>query len=509
MRKGHSITGLQVLTAEGADLGKVIDLVFDHDADECVALVLRDSGFMKSGQVVPWSDINAIGKDAVIVKSEASIVNPQDHGRLRAIMERETHLSGTQILTEDGRNIGSFSEIFLDETTGKVLGYEVSGGFVADTMSGKRYISAARTDDLRVGNDVLLAPSAVGDDLERQASEEPGGLKGAYGSAREKVTDTYGNLAGASIEKQKEFVSGKTASREVFLPAPTSESALAKTEAQNGPLLVGSGQTITREHADQAESSGILHSLVLAAGGTFAGGLLEGAKEKFGGVTDKISGSAGEHGENLQEKAAQSAIGKPAGREVALASGATLVASGQIITSEILENARLYGKENEVIASAHLGATSQGAQNAYGGAKETAGGMFDSLKSKVAELTGTAHEKKADYDAANEQKAINRALGRPVTRVILAGDDTVILNTGDIITHKAVNLARENNVLDVLTASVYETDPEITPEMMRATQSGTAALEGQAQPTGQPITATVMPDQSAQPQPAQGELKNI
>lgn len=508
MRKGHSIIGLQVLSAEGADLGRVLDLVFDHDADECVALVLREAGFLKSGQVVPWNDINAIGKDAVLVKSEASIVNPHEHGRLRAIMERETHLSGTQIITEDGRNIGSFSEIFLDETSGRVLGYEVSGGFVTDTLSGKRYISAARPDDLRVGSDVLLAPTAVGDDLERQASEEPGGLKGAYASAKEKASDTYGNLAGASIEKQKEFIVGKTASRDVFWPAPTGETALttqstlATTTPQNGPLLVGTGQTITREHADQAESAGILHSLVAAAGGTVAGGLLDSAKEKVGA----LSGSASAQGENLQDKAAQSALGKPAAREVALGNGATLVAAGQIITPEILESARLYGKENEVIASAHLGATSQGAQNAYGGAKETAGGVFDSLKTKVAELTGTAHEKKADYDAANEQKAINRALGRPVTRVILAKDDTVILNTGDIITHKAVNLARENDVLDVLTSAVYESDPEITPEMMRATQSGTAALETQVHPQGQPITATVMPDQPAQSQPSQGEL---
>ena len=513
MRKGHSILGLQVISSESAkSLGKVLDLVFDHDADECIALVLKERGFLGIGsaQVVPWNEIVSIGKDAVMVKDETSIVNPADHGRLQDVMEREAHLSGTRIVTDDGRDVGTFAEIYVDEATGKTLGYEVSGGFVSDTMSGKRYIPSERTDDLRVGQDVLLASPMVADEFERQATEEPGGLRGAYGTAKDKVADTYDSVASKSMEQQKAFVTGKTAGRDVALPAPEAPdtSALSNTtnlaRATHGDLLVGQGQTITSEMADHAERAGILHQLLLAVGAHTTSGAVESAKGHFAGAQSSLSERAGDTQESLEERA----IGQQAGRDVDLSDGSTLVASGMIITRGMMERAKMEGKERELIASAGLGAASTTTQDTLAHAKTTAGGMFDSLKSKVADLTGSAHEKKAQYDENAERNKINHALGRPITRILLAKDDSVILNTGDIITNRAVEMARQNDVLDVLLDSVYDTTPDITPEMMRATQPGVAALDEQVQPSGQPITATVENEQPAQDQPGQGETVN-
>lgn len=510
MRKGHSILGLQVISQETAkSVGKVIDLVFDHDADECIALVLKERGFLGIGsaQVVPWSEIISIGKDAVMVKSEDSVVNPADHGRLQDVMQREAHLSGTRIVTDDGRDIGNFAEVYVDETTGKTLGYEVSGGFVSDTMSGKRYIASERTDDIRVGQDVLLASPHVADEFDRQATEEPGGLRGAYGTAKDKAADTYADVASASIERQKAFVVGKTAGRDVALPAAevADTSALANTTnlapAVHGDLLVGQGQTITQEMADSAEQHGILHQLLLAVGAHATSGAVDAAKGQLAGA----QGALGAHADETQDSLAEKAIGQPAGRDVDLADGSTLVASGMIITRAMMDRAKLVGKERELIASAGLGNASTSAQDTLASAKTTAGGMFDSLKGKVAELTGSAQDKKAQLDESAELRKINHALGRPITRILLANDDSVILNTGDIITNKAVEMARQNDVLDTLLDSVYDATPDITPEMMRATQPGVAALEEQVQPVGQPITATVQTDQPAQSTPSQGQ----
>ena len=186
MRKGHSITGLQVLALDNAaDMGHVLDLIFDHDADECLGILLREQGMFHAAQVVPWSDIRVIGKDAVMIESEHSVMAPDDDARLRAVMERDTHLSGTKLLTETGDELGSFADVYLDENTGRVIGYETSGGLVSDTMSGKRYIPTENTGDLHVGDDVLLVSPQTADEFERQAQQEPGGIKGAFASASE------------------------------------------------------------------------------------------------------------------------------------------------------------------------------------------------------------------------------------------------------------------------------------------------------------------------------------
>ena len=518
MRKGHSIIGLQVISQQDAKhLGKVLDLVFDHDADECIALVLRERGFLGlgAGQVVPWAELVSIGKDAVMVRSESAVVNPQEHGRLQDVMDREAHLSGTRIVTEDGRDVGNFAEIYLDEQSGKVLGYEVSGGFVSDTMSGKRYIPSERTDDLRVGKDVLLAAPQVADEFERQATEEPGGLRAAYATAKDKASETYADLAQESIERQKAFVVGKTAGRDVALAAPATPdtSALANTTnlapASKGELLVGQGQTITQGMADSAEQNGILHQLLLAAGATTASGALDTAKGHLAGAQESLAGQTA----GLQARAGQSqeqleaaAIGKTAGRDVELPNGAFIVAAGMIITPEMMHTAKTYGCENELLASAGLGTASATAQNAVAQTGQVAGSAWDTIKEKVAELTGTAQDKKAQYDESAERNKINHALGRPITRIVLAKDDSVILNTGDIITNKAVEMARQNDVLDVVLNSVYDATPDITPEMMRATEPGVAALPEEVRPQGQPITATVQPNQPAQDTPSQGQV---
>jgi uncharacterized protein YrrD len=509
MRKGHTITGLNVLGNDGANLGKVIDLIFDHDADQCVGFVLREKelfGIIKP-QIVPWAEIVNIGKDAVMVKGASSVITPDDAPNIRRVMGRDTHLSGSKIYSEDGTDLGSFGDVYLDEVTGRVQGYEVSGGFVADTMSGKRYMSVPI--DRTVGKDVVIVPNRAAQALEAQAQNEPGGIKGGlsaagekvsdvYSSAKDKVTETYSNIADASVEKQKEFVVGKVASANVFLPSPSLPDGSAAVE--HGPLLVAAGETITSQQADEAIAAGALHSLLLAAGGGIAQCTYDTAKDHVATTTDVIQAKATGVGTSAEE----AAIGKPAALEVDLPSGSTLVAPGMIITREIMEIAKTYGKTNEVIASAGLGNASQGAQNVAAAVQEKAGGLWETIKEKTAELTGTAHDKKEEYEAAREKSAIDNALGRPVTRVILAQDDSIILNTGDLITHKAVSAARANDALGILLDSVYVDNPEITPEMMRVSGAGDSALSEQQVPSGVPITATVSPDTQPQTEPAQG-----
>jgi uncharacterized protein YrrD len=553
MRKGKSIIGLKVLSqSDGADLGNVKDLIFDHETDELLALVISDKELfgLIDAQIVPWGQVRNVGPDAIVVPSSESKLRAHDDARVAEIMDRQTSLSGTRIFTTEGQDLGTLADMYVDEETGRVIGYEVSTGFISDTMSGKRYLPAH--GDLAIGEDVALVPPEVGAELEAQAQNEPGGLKatastvggkisGAYDTAKDKVTETYGNIAMASVEKQKEFVVGKTAGRDVIIPADkatmaapasfgnsagsgitdatmsptlsdptmapsrdlTSPSELATTRAStsaaasdvsssgetvDGEVLVRKGEVITREHAERAVQADILGQLVIAAGG----GAVSGAVASG-------SSTAGDHAAGLQDRAEEAAIGRTAGREVMAPNGTTIVAPGMTITREVLERARLHGKEREVIAAAGVGAASAG----VGTVTEHAAGVWDTIKQKAAELTGAAQDKKAEYNEQAEQNRINNALGRPVTRVILDQSDNVILNTGDLITHAAVEHSRTAGVLEILLDSVYTADPEITPEMLRAREPGQDALPTQAQPTGGPITATVAPDSTSQDTPAQ------
>jgi hypothetical protein len=52
----------------------------------------------------------------------------------------------------------------------------------------------------------------------------------------------------------------------------------------------------------------------------------------------------------------------------------------------------------------------------------------------------------------------------------------VILNVSELITNQAIEVARQENVLDILLSSVYTSTPNISLEAMRAPEEGRAAL---------------------------------
>jgi len=96
--------------------------------------------------------------------------------------------------------------------------------------------------------------------------------------------------------------------------------------------------------------------------------------------------------------------------------------------------------------------------------------MFDDLKTNINNF-------KENRAHASEIKRIKDALGRPTKRVILDTQDNIILNVGDLVTHKAVDRARSADMLDVLLDSVDDKEPEIANEEYIAPAPGEASLE--------------------------------
>jgi uncharacterized protein YrrD len=562
MRKGKSVEGLKVIGQEdGTALGTVKDVIFDHETNEVLGLLLSEKELfgLIDAHVVLWSTVRKIGPDAIVVISRESVISAGDSPRIHEEITGHNSLVGRQIHTNEGRALGNFSDIYFEDD-GRIVGYEISTGLIGDAMSGRRFMPVP--SQWTLGEDVALVPPEVGEQLDNAA---PGGLQAAtasakesvsgaydtaathvttaYGTAHTSVTETYANIASASVEKQKAWVVGKTASRDVVLPAPIAtqststatsaavaatphdatlpvtnpNDALHSVEAGapvegvtiselnvptpaaaidmsssgdiiEGEVLVREGETITAQHADRAESAGILHQLLMAAATSTA-------QESAQGAMASGTTTAQGYGDTLQDRAALAAIGKPSARDVTAPNGSTIVATGMIITPEIMSQARLYGKEKEVIAAAGLGAASEAASAGIETVKEGATNLWDTIKEKATQLTGAAQNRREEYDEQAEQSRINDALGRPVNRVILDPHDHVILNAGDLITHAAVNRARESGVLEILLDSVYFADPVIAVDALRTDQPGEAALPNQVHPA----TGTLLVDASADP----------
>jgi hypothetical protein len=319
-----------------------------------------------------------------------------------------------------------------------VLGYDVTGGLFADVASGRSFVPSPKT--LTIGEDVAFVPPETALDMEEQVGGVRGALtsagqtvSGAASNVADKAKEVAGNVADATKERQKAFVVGKTASRDVA--------------GSDGSVVVASGATITQADADRAEAQGALGALFTAAGGSVIADAASTARER---VTTAAAGAT--------DRSLEGTRGRRVGTDVRAENGLLVAAEGQIVTEEVVERAR--ATAGSPTRRGRLprpgGRRGLGHRRADRGRRpDGEGGRLEPLRAAKEALSDT-RDKAAQ---ANEERRINGALGRPVTRVILDQADNVILNVGELITHKAVNDARQAGVLEILLDSVYTETP--------------------------------------------------
>jgi uncharacterized protein YrrD len=489
MRKGSDIVDKPIVTYDtGEKIGRVRDLIFDQDRNHLVALLIQERGLMSDARVLPLPGVQSIGMDAVIVGHADQIIDAKLNSQVAAILDRNNIMNGTHIMTVSGQDLGKMVDLYFDETTGAIEGYEVSGGIFADAYSGRSFVPAVQT--LRIGQNYAFVPAMVADLMEEQV----GGIKAALQDSSEKI-QAAAHKAGeqmsevsrqaatqvanviVSPEIQKQFVVGRKTESEVFHP--------------DGSVFLAPSKIVTIADAATAESTGILDRLYRATGGN----LTEDAKQRASEIGKDVAGKASATAQNLTQKAnsitarytIDQALGRRATTVVRTRDGLIVVAPGQIITEKTIERAQTYHLEEALLRSIGLSTNNAAKSSANDALDSTShqigyaadrvgtqvhGGITQSIK--WAKQVGS--KLRAQTTHIVEEQQIKVALGRPATRVILDRQDQVILNAGELITHQSIEAARRAEMLEVLLSSVYTKTPEFSEATLRAPEPGRASL---------------------------------
>ncbi len=160
------INGLPVVTVHGGeDVAEVRDVIYSPEAGRLVGLTLNKRGFFagRSRDVLPADAVHAIGRDAVMVADQSSLVAPADAPDEVAHPPVERNVVGDDVLTESGVSLGTVRDLALTVgSRGDVVGYEIEK---AD--GGRNYIPLPA--QLAVSGSTLVVPDAteefVRDDL--------------------------------------------------------------------------------------------------------------------------------------------------------------------------------------------------------------------------------------------------------------------------------------------------------------------------------------------------------
>lgn len=118
------LTGTRVMSKSSAQkMGKVEGVVFDAPPRRVVALQVGRDG------LVDWVDVSGVGTDAVVVENEDRVRNAADAREERA-MSGDFDWRGKRVLSDRGNELGTVTEVEIDEVSGLIEAVETSEGRV-------------------------------------------------------------------------------------------------------------------------------------------------------------------------------------------------------------------------------------------------------------------------------------------------------------------------------------------------------------------------------------------
>ena len=177
MEKVSTLRGRAIVSAQnGEHVGKVSDVLLDGSTSQVVGLVIG-GGVLGGERVLVYRDVQTLGTDAVVAQSSGGVLGPKEWHQQHQDTVRASTLTRRPIITSAGRALGEVHDVFLDERTGAVAAFEVSGSAFAGLI--QRRSTLTHTPGLVIGPDAIVVPEADAAAFDERSGQA--GLDGAPG----------------------------------------------------------------------------------------------------------------------------------------------------------------------------------------------------------------------------------------------------------------------------------------------------------------------------------------
>lgn len=416
MRQGTDILGKSVFAYDsGKILESVRDLIFDHETNRVLGFLVSEAGWFKSARILPLSSVKAIGPSGIITANKNALVAAKTISRIKALLKEDNVLRGTKIMTTDGRNLGTMVDLFFDEVTGLVEGYEVSGGLFADAYSGRSFVPALQT--FTIGEDVAFVSPETADLMEEQV----GGVRGALLSAGDRLQEA-GSYTGSKLQEAGQYTGTKLQEAGQYTNAKLQAATAAAQK---------DWEAITRDASEQYDIA---------------------RRNAEISVTNTVV--------SPDDQRAY-ALGKTTQDAVLDSQGHELFPGRLEITAVEVEKAadngvldRLYratGGDIGQEARDRIQAATQTARDQFQTATQQAKDQFQVATQQASQdFKGLQHDTLTSITNAAVSPENQRAyaLGKPVNHEIYTPAGDLLIGSGDVVTSEVVDRASEANILD-------------------------------------------------------------
>ncbi|MGE0826805.1 MAG: PRC-barrel domain-containing protein [Candidatus Binatia bacterium] len=247
MHKGSDLIGKTVVSYDtGEYKGRVKQLLVDPGHNRFLGFLI-ESDSTPPEQVLRCEHIQAVGPDAVVIGPSRDLGSPVV-GMSDAFGHQEDFVAkGLKIMTEDGRDLGTLVDVYVNTKNGQIVGYAVRHGLFSAFSGGQTFVPTAV--GAKVGKEILFVPATTADRMNEQpcsqeSTARDGGQQAEPGA--EKFLKAARHPRGEARTLGE--VEGRRAQRAVY------------TEQQE--MLVAQGQVITAHIVEQAREHQLEQALI-------------------------------------------------------------------------------------------------------------------------------------------------------------------------------------------------------------------------------------------------------
>ncbi|MFD0674163.1 PRC-barrel domain-containing protein [Cohnella sp. GCM10027633] len=165
----QQVLGLPILLQSGRRVGRVKDISFDEFWSLSGVVLDRKVWLRRAYKVVSWGDVVSCGPDAILIADDANIAVVERKRLLRTFHTGIIQLKDMPVYTKEGLRLGDITDVYFKETAGKqIIGYELTDGFLADVMEGRRRLFLPeQPENVTIGENAIIVPASYERVLER------------------------------------------------------------------------------------------------------------------------------------------------------------------------------------------------------------------------------------------------------------------------------------------------------------------------------------------------------
>ena len=174
LMRARELVGRPVVTLDGADdLAEVKDVLFSYTQGAIVGFTLNKRGRLGGPlhEVLPWSRVAALGRDALMIR-DAAALGADDEAMAGARSSGGGDVIGASVLTDGGKELGRVVDVIVEVGgpggDADVIGFEMDGPEVQRDRATATLLIPV-DDTIAISGQALIVPAAaeefVRDDL--------------------------------------------------------------------------------------------------------------------------------------------------------------------------------------------------------------------------------------------------------------------------------------------------------------------------------------------------------